>query len=240
MIKQINLLWAIVALLDSSSMTPAKETTRIAIKCSPQLEGLYPEFSNSYPSEFPYVCIQMIISLERPIRDHPPIKESASLGIAIRWGTMKDTLIVCKHANTAVHCTKASVFGDKNKYDAINAESDPNRCVELGRQCTNFSDKKWLSLVEDIATDVLFEQFKHDDRLAHLLLSTGNAEIVNVRNMQVWGIGPDSHGKNSSNSAANLEGSWPGTNIQGKSSHVCLGFSQCTGELEVYEQIISL
>ena len=74
----------------------------------------------------------MIISLARPIRDHPPVKESASVGIAIRWGTMKDTLIVCKHANTAVHCTKAFVFGDKNNYDAINAESDPKRCVELG------------------------------------------------------------------------------------------------------------
>ena len=81
------------------------------------------------------------------------------------------------------------------------------RCVELGRQCTNFSDKKWLSLVEDIATDVLFDEFKHDGRLARLLLSTGNAEIVNVSINQVWGIGPHSHGKNSSITAANLEGS---------------------------------
>ena len=142
----------------SASMTPANQTTRIAVKCSPNLEGLYKEFSNSYPPEFEYV---------------------------VPMGTEKGTKILCEHANKAVHCTKASVFGDQRNFDAINAESDPETCLELGRQCTNFSDKKWLSLVEDIATDVLFEQFKHDGRLAHLLLSTGNAEIVNVRNIQV-------------------------------------------------------
>ena len=78
--------------------------------------------------------------------------------------------------------------------------------------------------MEDIATDVLYDKCKHDGRLARLLLSTGNAEIVNVSINQVWGIGPDSHGKNSSNSAANLEGSWPGTNIQGKARMCVWGF----------------
>ena len=60
----------------------------------------------------------------------------------------------------------------------------------------------------DIATDVLYQKFKSDSSLAALLLSTGNAQIVNVHNNSVWGIGVDSEGNNFTGTAADLTGTW--------------------------------
>ena len=52
------------------------------------------------------------------------------------------------------------------------------------------------------------------------MVSTGNAQIVNFCNYQVWGIGPDSDGKNFTITEADSKGSWPEewrcTNVQGK------------------------
>ena len=103
---------------------------------------------------------------------------------------------------------------------AIKAEADPAICQQLGRKVANFSDVKWLPLVEEVAFQIVFQIFSSDPALADLLVSTGDALIVNANNNDLWGIGQDPEGNDFTGTEADLIGSWSekwrGQNVQGK------------------------
>ena len=105
-----------------------------------------------------------------------------------------------------MHCTKVSFVEDKQNCVLISAESDSKHCVAYGRLCQYFSDDVWKPLTLEIATAVICHEFKSDLLLARLLVSTGNAQIVNVNNILVWGIGPDLDGSNFTVTEADLMG----------------------------------
>jgi len=128
----------------------------------------------------------------------------------IAFGAMEGTEIAFCHANKALHCTKASIFNDKDNFKAINEESDPSLCTKLGRDCKGFEDSVWNGHVNAVIDDILFHKFSHEDDLAKLLLSTGDAHIGNATNNPTWGTGfskdhPDGLKKEL----------WTGKNIQG-------------------------
>lgn len=104
-------------------------------------------------------------------------------------GNMRGKEILCEHANKALHCTKASLFGDKENFEAILAESDPGECQALGRKCKGFDNAVWDEHVDEIAVQVLIQKFNSDESLKALLLSTGDALIANANKNPVWGIG---------------------------------------------------
>merc|ERR1719297_427286 len=52
----------------------------------------------------------------------PPFK------YVVQVGAFKGTIILCEHANKALHATKASVFGDRENFDEICAEQEPGKC----------------------------------------------------------------------------------------------------------------
>lgn len=165
----------------------------IKFKCLPNADGPYASFSNYILSPFKYV---------------------------VPMGSQKGTEIQCEHANKALHCTKASFFEDKANFDEIQSEPDPGRCQQLGRNCKGFADDAWLPVVEDVAFEVLRQKFGANPDLADLLVSTGDAHIVNANNNPLWGIGKDKDGQNFAVTLGVMpekwSAEWQGQNIQGK------------------------
>eukprot|EP00927_Polykrikos_kofoidii_P032187 TRINITY_DN27495_c0_g1_i1.p1 TRINITY_DN27495_c0_g1~~TRINITY_DN27495_c0_g1_i1.p1 ORF type:complete len:248 (-),score=26.43 TRINITY_DN27495_c0_g1_i1:539-1282(-) len=135
----------------------------------------------------------------------PPFKYVVPVGV------MKGTVIFCEHANKALHCTKASVFGDQANFDEIVAESDPVKCQQLGRHCKNFDQTVWDGYVNEVAFQVIFQKFSSDKALMKLLVSTGDALIAEAAKNPVWGIG-----LSEDNPKVFSPKDWAGQNIQGK------------------------
>jgi ribA/ribD-fused uncharacterized protein len=129
----------------------------------------------------------------------------------VPFGTMKGTIIFCEHANKALHCTKASIFGDKDNFDEIKAENDPVKCQQLGRRCKNFDQAVWNQHVKDVAFQMLLQKFGCEHSLRHLLLSTGDAVIAEASKNMLWGIG-----LREDDEKAESRENWPGQNLQGE------------------------
>lgn len=129
----------------------------------------------------------------------------------VPYGSMKDTVILCEHANKALHCTKASIFGDQANFDEIRAETDPGKCQQLGRKCKEFDQKVWEEHVNEVAFQVILQKFDSDSGLKSLLLSTGDAVIAEAAKNPVWGIGFSEDDPEVQSPEA-----WTGQNVQGK------------------------
>ena len=116
--------------------------------CSPT-ENPYGQFSNYYrqPRSFSYV---------------------------VPLGSKKGTRIQCKHANTALFCTKASLFKDDDTFNMIMKEPDPGQCRKLGQKCKGFVQTVWDDNIRYIAFEVLRQKFDSDEGLKALLLDTGD------------------------------------------------------------------
>ena len=76
------------------------------------------------------------------------------------------------------------------------------------------------SHVKEVAFQIVFQKFSSDPASADLLVSTGDALIVNANNNDLWGIGRDPEGNDFTGTEADLIGSWSekwrGQNVQGK------------------------
>lgn len=107
---------------------------------------------------------------------------------------------------------KAVVFGDDETAAKILKEKDPKKQKALGRQVKNFDAGKWMSVCQDVMVPALVSKFSQDQYALEVLLSTGDATIVEASPVDnIWGIGlaaddPD----------AQIPGRWRGKNYLGK------------------------
>jgi ribA/ribD-fused uncharacterized protein len=98
--------------------------------------------------------------------------------------------IICNYSEKAIMVCKASLMNDLNNFNNIVNSSNPKITKAYGRCVKNFDNEKWLSIVEFIAYDVLYQKFKSDDNISDILISTDNAILVEASPYDIiWGVG---------------------------------------------------
>lgn len=100
--------------------------------------------------------------------------------------------VPCQFSERAIMASKAALFNDTQTFRAICNADDPGTCKALGRRVQGFNQAAWDMVLEDLATEVVYQKFKADDTCAKVLLSTGSATLVEATSKdKVWGIGLD-------------------------------------------------
>lgn len=85
---------------------------------------------------------------------------------------------------------KAAVFGDKEIGAAILSTSDVAEIKALGRRVSNYDDTVWNGVRQIIVYRGLLEKFRQNEKLAELLIGTGNAILTECAvKDRIWGIG---------------------------------------------------
>jgi ribA/ribD-fused uncharacterized protein len=106
---------------------------------------------------------------------------------------------------------KAFFFGDSETYDKIMATSKPWEQKALGRLVKGFDVAKWSSVSREYVYRANKAKFS-DPRLKHILLETGDREIVEASPTdKIWGIGLDEN-----DPAALDKKQWQGLNWLGE------------------------
>ncbi|CAE7379955.1 Eri3 [Symbiodinium sp. CCMP2456] len=104
----------------------------------------------------------------------------------------------CWFSEASIMACKAALFDDKETFDKILKAQRPGQAKALGRQVHGFDDNVWLKHVapwrdsgeEETAYEVVLQKFRSDQRLATVLLKTGDAVIVEAApDDRLWGVG---------------------------------------------------
>lgn len=120
--------------------------------------------------------------------------------------------VPCLFSERAIMASKAALFKDTETFRAICEADDPRTCKALGRRVKGFDQAAWDLVIEDLATDVVYQKFAADERCAAQLLSTGAATLAEATSKdKVWGIGLDMDDPRVHDPAQ-----WQGSNILGK------------------------
>lgn len=117
----------------------------------------------------------------------------------------------CDFSEKAIMASKATLMGDLEIFNEIDAARDPKSCKALGRGVRDFDDDLWQRHLEEVAFEVVRQKFMSEKRLRELLLSTGAKILVEAApNDRIWGAGlPLSDGRIRDPSQ------WQGRNILG-------------------------
>lgn len=106
---------------------------------------------------------------------------------------------------------KARLFGDDVRLAQILQSKSPREQKALGRAVENFDELAWNRVCRDVVYRGNLARFTQDDRLAALLLATGDKTIVEASPQDcIWGIG-----LSATDPAAQDPSRWPGTNWLG-------------------------
>lgn len=85
---------------------------------------------------------------------------------------------------------KAVVFGDEETSAKILNTYDPREQKALGRLVKNFDAAKWDIVCQDVMVPALVSKFEQDPYALEVIMSTGNAIIVEASPFDtIWGIG---------------------------------------------------
>lgn len=85
---------------------------------------------------------------------------------------------------------KAIVFGDSAIAENILSTADVAEIKAFGRKVANYDDTVWNGVRQIIIYRGLLEKFRQNKELAELLLSTGDAILVECAvKDRIWGIG---------------------------------------------------
>jgi len=85
---------------------------------------------------------------------------------------------------------KAMTFGDEASAEQILAARDPGECKKFGRHVRPYDDAVWSAVRDDVAFDACFHKFAQNPPLRDVLLSTGDALLVEASPTDaIWGIG---------------------------------------------------
>lgn len=102
-----------------------------------------------------------------------------------------------KRWRTSEHCFQAAKFPGHPQADAIHAANSPAIAARLGRSRKAPLRPDWESVKEDVMRRALAAKFAAHGELRELLLSTGDAELIeHTRRDAYWGDGGDGHGRN--------------------------------------------
>lgn len=109
--------------------------------------------------------------------------------------------------------SKASLFGDEARFNAIMATSDPANHKTLGRQVANFDSELWEANCEEIVFQANLAKFSQNPDDQIYMLNTGDKILVEgAAYDRVWGVGL------AWNDPAILDpANWQGRNLLGKS-----------------------
>jgi ribA/ribD-fused uncharacterized protein len=127
-------------------------------------------------------------------------------------GEFAGVVDVSNCAEQYMMASKASLFGDREALDAIQATNDPKEQKAIGRRIKNFDAEKWAAVARDCVTQGNIYKFTQDEDLGRYLLSTGDKTLVEGAWYDpVWGV------KLAWDDPAILdEANWQGTNWLGE------------------------
>jgi ribA/ribD-fused uncharacterized protein len=98
---------------------------------------------------------------------------------------------------TSEHYFQAQKFHDADYREQIRQARTPMRSAELGRSRKVELRPDWESIKDGVMRTAVRAKFEQHEELRALLLSTGDAELVeHTAGDDYWGDGGDGHGKN--------------------------------------------
>lgn len=98
---------------------------------------------------------------------------------------------------TAEHYFQSRKFLDENVKEKIRAVESPMDAALIGRNRNYSLVKNWESIKDEVMRVAVFAKFSQNDDIKEILLSTGDAKIVeHTKNDSYWGDGGDGNGKN--------------------------------------------
>ncbi len=98
---------------------------------------------------------------------------------------------------TSEHYFQAMKFNDNSYREKIRKNSSPMNAARLGRSRKIKIRQDWENVKENIMLEAVMAKFTQYDELRKLLLSTGEAKLVeHTDNDTYWGDGGDGSGKN--------------------------------------------
>ena len=98
---------------------------------------------------------------------------------------------------TSEHYFQAQKFDDEKYRQEIRKANSPMIAARLGRSRKVKIRRDWESVKEGIMRDAVLAKFTQHEELRTLLLSTGDAKLVEqTENDAYWGDGGDGSGKN--------------------------------------------
>jgi N-glycosidase YbiA len=98
---------------------------------------------------------------------------------------------------TTEHYFQAQKFAGTPHEEAVRLADSPMTAAKMGRERSRPLRSDWESVKDDIMREAVLAKFEQHSKLLSLLLSTGDAEIVeHTKNDAYWGDGGDGSGKN--------------------------------------------
>ena len=98
---------------------------------------------------------------------------------------------------TSEHYFQAQKFAGSQHEDAVRSAKSPTVAARLGRSRERPLRADWESVKEEVMREVLRAKFAQHASLRSLLLSTGDAELVeHTTNDRYWADGGDGSGRN--------------------------------------------
>jgi len=98
---------------------------------------------------------------------------------------------------TSEHYFQAQKFEDAKHREEIRTTKSPMIAARMGRDRKKTLRRDWESVKVGIMRDVVRAKFTQHDDIRQILLSTGDAKIVeHTENDSYWGDGGDGSGKN--------------------------------------------
>ncbi len=98
---------------------------------------------------------------------------------------------------TSEHYFQAQKFVDPEHQEAIRKEKSPTIAARIGRDRKKPLRRDWESVKDSIMRKAVRAKFTQHDDLRQILLSTGDARIVeHTENDSYWGDGGDGKGRN--------------------------------------------
>ena len=98
---------------------------------------------------------------------------------------------------TSEHYFQAMKFDSPSDQADILKNKSPMEAARRGRDRKRKLKKNWNSIKDNVMRDAVYAKFTQHQELKDLLLSTGDAKLVeNAKNDSYWGDGGDGSGKN--------------------------------------------
>lgn len=98
---------------------------------------------------------------------------------------------------TSEHYFQAQKFKDKKDQEEIRKANSPILAARMGRDRKRKLRRDWESAKVGVMREALVAKFTQHDELRALLLSTGDAKLVeHTENDDYWGDGGDGSGRN--------------------------------------------
>lgn len=98
---------------------------------------------------------------------------------------------------TTEHYFQAQKFAGTQHEEAVRFADSPMTAAKMGRERSRPLRADWESVKDDIMREAVLAKFEQHPTLLGLLLSTGDAEIIeHTKNDAYWGDGGDGSGLN--------------------------------------------